>query len=100
MSRENGMVYEGEQLVRHWWHAKAEAQRLRDRANAAETEARNAEIELSKWILPTPCKQGEQIAIWFGDTLIQATAEQVVGPKWCGPVIIRLKGPRFEESFR
>lgn len=92
-----GVVYEGERLVKNWWSAKAEAYRLRERANAAETEARNAEIALSKWILPRECKPNEQIAIWFGDSLIQATAETPVGSYWSGPVIVRLQGPRFNE---
>ncbi len=92
-----GMVYEGERLVKDWWSAKNEARRLRERADAAETEARNAEIALSKWILPKECKPMEQIAIWFGDSLIQATAETPVGSYWSGPVIVRLQGPRFNE---
>lgn len=97
---DTGVTKVGEELVREWWAAKQRAQRLRDEASRADTEARNAELELSRWLLPSDAVQGEKVGVWFIDSLVQATAESFVGNGWTGPVIIRTAGKKFLEVFR
>ena len=98
---DNGVTREGEALVKEWLSTRERVARLAAELNRAQCERDNAEIALSKWLLPPDSVVGEKVAVWFGDSLIQATARECVGSNtWCGPVIVRLRGPKFGEMFR
>ena len=95
------LTHRGLELVRDWANTKARLERLRDDLNRAQCEADNAEIALSKWLLPPDAVVGEKVAVWFGDSLIQATAHTCLGTgQWSGPVIVRTRGKKFDETFR
>lgn len=98
---DNGVTREGEALLKDWVQNTERVKRLKAELNRAECDRDNAESALSKWLLPPDSVLGEKVAVWFRDSLIQATAHTCVGLNtWCGPVTIRLKGPKFDEAFR
>ena len=69
---EDTVTPEGRRRIEHWQHAQLEVRRCKDRLNSAETTLTNAIIELGKWLLPSDAIPGEKIAVWFGDSMIQA----------------------------
>ncbi len=98
---DNRLTSQGEALVKDWASASARVERLKSELNRAKCEADNAETALSKWLLPPDAVVGEKVAVWFGDSLIQATAHTCIGSNtWCGPVTVRIKGSKFDEVFR
>lgn len=98
---DNGVTREGEVLVKDWVSAKERVARLAAELNRAQCDRDNAEAALSKWLLPPDAVVGEKVSVWFGDSLIQATAHTCVASNtWSGPVIVRLRGPKFGEMFR
>lgn len=98
---DNGVTREGETLVKAWASAAERVKRLKSELSRAECDRDNAESALSKWLLPPDAVVGEKVAVWFGDSLIQATAHTCIGSNtWCGPVVVRLRGPKFDEVFR
>lgn len=98
---DNGVTREGEALVKEWLSTKERVARLAAELNRAQCERDNAEIALSKWLLPPDSVVGEKVAVWFGDSLIQATARECVASgKWAGPVIVRTRGKHLDEMFR
>lgn len=97
----NELTREGVDLVKQWVFATERVRRLQEELNRAQCDRDNAEIALSKWLLPPDATVGEKIAVWFGDSLIQATADTCVGSGvWTGKVAVRLRGPKFGEMFR
>ena len=95
------LTTQGEALVKDWASAKERVARLAAELNRAQCDRDNAESALSKWLLPPDAVVGEKVAVWFGDSLIQATAHMCIGSNtWCGPVTVRIKGPKFDEVFR
>ena len=98
---DNGVTREGEALVKEWVFASERVRRLKEELSRAECDRDNAEIALSKWLLPPDAVVGEKVSVWFGDSLIQATAHtRVASNTWSGPVAVRLRGPKFGEMFR
>ena len=98
---ENRLTSQGEALVRDWVLATQRVERLKAELNRATCDRDNAESALSKWLLPPDAVVGEKVAVWFGDSLIQATAHTCIGSNtWCGPVVVRLRGQKFDEAFR
>lgn len=98
---DNRLTSQGEALVKDWASAMQRVARLAAELNRAQCERDNAESALSKWLLPPDAAVGEKVAVWFGDSLIQATAHTCVGSnRWCGPVVVRVRGQKFDEVFR
>lgn len=80
------------QLVREWWDAKTK----REEAERAETDARRAEqraeTALSMALLPPDSKVGDVVAMWFGRSVLAATAHTNQGgfpTRWSGQVEVR-----------
>lgn len=96
----NELTKDGVELVKDWLRTKKRVERLKEELNRAEAEAQNAEIALSRWLLPPDSVVGEKVAVWFGDSLVQATAHTCLASgRWSGPVIVRLRGKHFTEMF-
>ena len=68
------LTAEGMRLVRAWLDQQREIaiaeQRLSDARSALAVHRR----ALAAWLLPDDAKPGEKIAVWLGDSLIQAEA--------------------------
>ena len=88
---------DGERLIRGWLDAKDRLERTRAAFNSADVDLRNAETELSRWLLPDDAQKGEVIAVWHGDSLVQATANENIAGKWSGQVKLRLQGKHWGE---
>lgn len=97
---DDGVTKTGRELIREWAHAKERVERLREQINRAEVEAANAELALSRWMLPPDAKMGETISIWFGDSLLQVIATEASTGKWTGSVKWRTRGPKLSEYLR
>ena len=91
---------QGRELIRAWSKANDRVSELRAQLQRAETEAANAEVALSRWVLPRDAGHGEVISIWFGDSLIQATATDNIVGAWSGKVKWRTRGPKLLEFLR
>lgn len=98
---DNRLTADGEALVKSWVSAVQRVERLKAELNRATCDRDNTESALSKWLLPPDAVVGEKVAVWLGDSLIQATAHTCIGSDtWCGPVVVRLRGKKFDEVFR
>lgn len=65
------LTAQGESLIASWKHCQRRveiAQREVEQARADFAEVSNT---LGKWLLPPDAKQGERIAIWWIDSLVQ-----------------------------
>ena len=100
MGDTDGVTRTGRLLIQDWSNAMVRVERLKAELNRAETEALNAEVALSRWMLPRDAKKGEAISIWFGDSLLQVTADSCIGDNWEGPVKWRTRGPKLSEFLR
>lgn len=83
---------EGERLIKQWLSATERLERAKSEKNSAECDVVNAQNALAKWLLPDDAKPGEKIAVWFGDSLIQAEVPQEIGRD--AKVTIRTRGKR------
>lgn len=98
---DDGVTKTGRELIREWAHAKERVERLREQINRAEVEAANAEIALARWMLPPDATKGEVISIWFGDSLLQVTADESCSNNHRpGAVRWRSCGPKLSEHLR
>lgn len=97
MSTKTGITHHGDRLVREWFGTLQRRARAQQELARAEADFRNAERELSNWLLPPDAREGETSGVWFGDSLIQATALEPFDGKWFGPVKLRLQGPKWLE---
>lgn len=66
------LTSEGERLVKNWLGAQQRVSQAEHELNQARCERSNTARELAKWLLPPDAKEGEKIAVWHGDSLIQA----------------------------
>lgn len=97
----NEPTREGVDLAKEWVSATERVKRLQAESNRAQCDLDNAETALSKWLLPPDATVGEKVSMWFGDSLLQATADTCVGSNvWTGKVVVRLRGPKFGDTFR
>lgn len=88
---------DADKLIREWVDAKERFERAKASLDSAEVDFRNAETELSRWLLPSDAQKGEVIGVWNGDSLVQAQAMENIAGKWSGPVKIRLRGKHWGE---
>lgn len=88
---------EGERLIKRWLAAQDRLGRAKSEVNSADVELRNSANALSKWLLPDDAKPGEKIAVWFGDSLIQAEVPAQGGPPRDPQVTVRKRGRRLHE---
>ena len=58
---------DGAKLLQNWLAAEDEKTRAEFQLTRAETAAKNARNELTKWLLPHDAKPGEKIGMWYGD---------------------------------
>lgn len=97
----NEPTREGVDLAKEWVAAANRVKDLEAALSRARCDRDNAEIALSKWLLPPDATVGEKVSMWFGDSLIQATADTCVSSNtWTGKVVVRLRGPKFGDTFR
>ncbi len=98
---DDGVTKIGRDLIRDWASAKERVERLREQINRAEAEAANAEIVLARWMLPPDATKGEVISIWFGDSLLQVTADESCSNSHRpGSIRWRSCGPKLSEYMR
>lgn len=64
---------EGNAKIEAWKEAQKRLERARREVNSAECDLANATNALGKWLMPPDAKQGEKIAIWYVDSLVEAT---------------------------
>ncbi len=69
----NEVTSEGARLIKEWLAAQESLENARRVLSARECDLSNTKIALARWMLPQDAKPGEQIAVWFGDSLIQVT---------------------------
>lgn len=62
-------------LIDAWTRATAQVKRLQDDLNRASCELGNAQIALSKHLIPKGAKPGEMFNIWHGNKLLQVVAD-------------------------
>ncbi len=94
---------EGKHAIERWMRANEHITQLNRQLSTARSEANMAEEALLKWLLPPDAKAGEKIAVWFGDSLIQAEVggivtddhEAGVGHVTSSRITIRLRGKRL-----
>ncbi len=65
---------EGKRLIDEWQAAVKELEARKRLINSLECHMHNARNALGKWLMPIDAKDGEQFCIWYGDSLITATA--------------------------
>jgi hypothetical protein len=75
---------DGSRLISEWLRAQESVERIRESLSSANSSLRHSEEQLAKWLIPEDAKPGEKIAVWFGDSLIQAEVGGVVSGD--GPV--------------
>lgn len=90
MSHQTGPTRDGVDKIERWKATRERVERLKRELNGAECEEANAEIDLARWLLPEDAKPGEQIAVWYGDSLFQATGGSE-------KITIRTRGKSYEE---
>ncbi len=88
------LTYAGQRVVDTWLEAQKAVASARDQLNRRDTDLLNATAQLGKWLLPSDAKPGEKIAVWHGDSLIQA---EVVANR--DPIItVRLRGKHLHAA--
>lgn len=60
----------------------------RERMKSLESDLKQAEYNLAKWLLPSDAKPGEKIAVWYGDSLIVGELDDANG----GKITVRDRG--------
>jgi hypothetical protein len=97
---ETGISGDGEQLLRAWLYAKERVRTAERELNSAQCDQSNTQTELVRWLLPRDAKEGEKIAVWFGDSLVQAECTRAI----CdglheGKITIRQEGKTIREAL-
>jgi hypothetical protein len=96
----NEVVHEGQQAIEAWRLAQVDLEAAQKRVAEAKERLGKMEERLAKWLKPDDAKQGEKIAIWYKDSLIQVEVGGVV----CGEnfgvvtpdvVTVRSRGKHF-----
>lgn len=64
---------EGNAKIEAWKRAQRRLEQAKSEVSLAETELLNATNYLDKWLLPVDAKKDEKFAIWYVDSLIEAT---------------------------
>lgn len=105
-----GLTHEGHDLVKAWVAAQQEVENARSTLSRRQSDLREAEMALARWMAPAVTKPqpGEKIAIWCGDSLFQLEVGGEIGgtagegPREMSPdrVIVRYRGSKFNEIFR
>ena len=97
---------EGTRLIKRWFGAVECLSQARSNTISCECEVANSANELGKWLLPPDAKPGEKIAVWFGDSFIQAevTAGDPIitcAQAWPRSLMVAYSfKPRFVEPIR
>lgn len=81
---------EGDRLITNWLSATERLRVAKVRATTAEVDVIDTESALARWLLPDDARTGEKIAVWNGDSLIQA--EMTTALKADAKVTIRKRG--------
>lgn len=66
------LVGDGEALLRMWRVTQQRLGIAQMEAKRAADDAKKAEDDFARWLLPAKANAYETAAVWFGDTLIQA----------------------------
>ncbi len=85
---------DGRRLIEQWFSAQTEVERCKERLRTAETDEANATLAVGKWLLPSDARAGEKIAVWFGDSLIQAEVRHQRDPL----ITIRKRGESIDRA--
>lgn len=102
----NEITRDGSELVKRWLATVDELKRSKDAVNRADCDERNAQSALAKWLMPSDMGNGEKVAVWFGDSLIQvelapvesfSPGSDVAHVRYEPKVTVRLRGKRFGE---
>jgi hypothetical protein len=105
-----GLTHEGLDLVKTWVAAHQRVEAARDALARRQSELRDTENALARWMAPpvTKPQPGEKIVIWCGDSLFQLeVGGEVGGTAGEGPramrsdrITVRYRGSKFNEIFR
>lgn len=90
----------GVQLLLKWLDARRRVSHAESELNSAQCALSNTEIALLRLLLPQNIKAGEKIAIWLGDSLIQAECLDTNIPGLPnGKITIRQAGKNISETL-
>ena len=90
----NEVTSEGKRMIDAWILSQEEVRRSESRLSSAKADEHSTRMALAKWMLPEDVKEGEKIAVWFGDSLIQVE----YGDKRTDPVVtVRARGKHGAE---
>ena len=96
---ETGVSGEGENLLKSWLRCIQLVRNAKREVNSAECDEMNSQTALARWLLPKDAKEGEKIAIWFGDSLIQVECTQAGPGLMDGKVTVRQDGKTTREAL-
>lgn len=90
----------GERLLLKWLDTRRRVSLAECELNSAQCALSNTETALLRLLLPQNIKAGEKIAIWFGDSLIQAECLDTNIPGLPnGKVTIRQAGKSISQTL-
>lgn len=78
--RQPGVSTDGQELIKSWLFGGREVDRLERELAKAIRERDIAKNNLARWLLPSDAKNGEVIAVWYGDSLIAASKTFIMAP--------------------
>lgn len=67
----------GKQLIEHYFRSMSRLSQAEQRLHSEKLVAIEAQIDLASWLLPEDAKNGEKIAVWYGDSLIQVEVKSM-----------------------